>query len=102
MDPALQTVGKVGVAIGPLLATVAFAWLLTEGPVSFGGGEKDIFLAVPLLVWSVVFACSYAALSRHRPLRAVRPVALGAGVATAVVALLWLALFAASFIGHAA
>ena len=97
----MQTFGKVGVAIVPLAVAIAFAWLLMEGPVSFGGGEKDLFLAMPLLVWSVVFGCCYAALSRHRPLRAVRPLAQGAGIATAVVGVLWLALFAASFLGSA-
>ena len=40
----------------PLALCLVFAWLVTSGPLGFGGGEKDIFLVLPLALWSVVFA----------------------------------------------
>lgn len=63
------------------------------GPVSFGGGEKDIFLAVPLLVWSVTYLLGSVVLGwRGTGLR--RTITRSAGVATAVLAGCWLALAA--------
>ena len=95
----MRILGKLAVAGTPLLATIAFAWLLMEGLLSFGGGEKDIFLALPLLVWSVAFACFYLALSRRTEVTAMRPMALAAAAATVLVGALWAVLFAVSLFG---
>jgi len=35
---------------------VAFFWAVAEGPVSLGGGEKDIVLALPLAAFAVLNA----------------------------------------------
>ena len=35
---------------------VALFWSVAEGPVSLGGGEKDIILALPLLAFAVLNA----------------------------------------------
>jgi hypothetical protein len=40
----------------PLALCFLLAWLVMSGPFSFGGGEKDIFLVLPLALWSLVFA----------------------------------------------
>ena len=45
-------------ALIPLLLTPAVFYLLAEGMLDFGGGEKDIILTLPWLIWSVVFAFS--------------------------------------------
>jgi len=39
----------------PLALTPVFVWLVAEGLLNFGGGEKDILLAVPWMLWSVIF-----------------------------------------------
>lgn len=79
-------------AIAPLALSLLFAWA-AMGPVSFGGGEKDIFLAVPLLVWSVTYLLGSVVLGwRGTGLR--RTITRSAGVATAVLAGCWLALAA--------
>ncbi len=46
------------VASVPLLTTPLLVYVLAEGAWDFGGGEKDVLLALPWLLWSVVFAAS--------------------------------------------
>lgn len=69
---------KVFLAVVPLLITLLLGWLTMEGYLNFGGGEKDIILALPLLLWSVVYLCCYLALWWRR-LSTARSVA-GSGV----------------------
>jgi hypothetical protein len=72
----------------PLLLALLFAFLVTA-PLSFGSGEKDILLALPLLLWSLVYLVCFLVLwVRHRPLW--RSCAVASGVATGVVFVLWL------------
>lgn len=83
-------------AFSPLALCFVFAWLVTSGPLGFGGGEKDIFLVLPLALWSVVFAVASLAMwaggaSLARATKASALVALGAlAVSYALlVALTW-------------
>jgi heme O synthase-like polyprenyltransferase len=46
---------KLLVLITPLLLTPAFLFLIAEGILSFGAGEKDLVLVIPWFVWSVLF-----------------------------------------------
>jgi hypothetical protein len=46
------------VAAIPLLLTPLLIYGLAEGVLDFGGGEKDILLALPWLIWSLAFAVS--------------------------------------------
>lgn len=79
-------------AIAPLALTLLFAWA-AMGPMNFGAGEKDIFVAVPLLVWSVTYLLGSVVLGwRGAGLR--RTLLWSAGVATGVLAGCWLALAA--------
>lgn len=41
-------------AAAPLLLSMLLVPLLA-GPLSFGGGEKDVLLAFPFLAWSVLY-----------------------------------------------
>jgi hypothetical protein len=47
---------RLGVAFAPLALCFALAWAVTTGPLGFGGGEKDIFLVLPLAALSLLFA----------------------------------------------
>ena len=49
----------LALALAPLGLTVLVAWLIMDGYLSFGGGEKDLFLTLPLLLWSLVYLASY-------------------------------------------
>jgi hypothetical protein len=43
-------------AFAPLLLTPLLVYVLAEGWLNFGGGEKDILLTLPWILWSLVFA----------------------------------------------
>ncbi len=46
---------KLTIWVTPLLLSPAFLFLIAEGILSSGAGEKDIFLVVPWVIWSVLF-----------------------------------------------
>jgi hypothetical protein len=78
-------------AIAPLLLTVLFGWLVMDAYLNFGSGERDIFLIVPPLIWSLVYLCCYLVLWWRRSAIG-RLVGLSAGVATGVVLIAWFVL----------
>lgn len=75
----------------PLLLSVVLVWLTMEGQLNFGGGEKDVFLAIPLLLWSLTYLCCYLVLWwRGSPTR--RSVMVSSGLATGLVLVAWVVL----------
>ncbi|MCB1908939.1 MAG: hypothetical protein KDH15_16355 [Rhodocyclaceae bacterium] len=50
----------------PLAVVPALVFLLAEGWVDLGGGEKDILLAFPFALWSVIFFLVAAVLILRR------------------------------------
>ncbi|MBI4964695.1 MAG: hypothetical protein HY913_15555 [Desulfomonile tiedjei] len=85
------------VAVSPLLFTLLFAWLVMEGHLNLGGGCKDIFVAIPLLVWSLAFLICYVVLWwRGRALG--RSVAIASVVATGLVLVAWVGILGILFL----
>lgn len=78
-------------ALLPFLVSALLVGAVGEDFISFGCGDKDIFLSIPLLLWSFVYLCTYLVLSwrRHKILNTV---AMSSVVATVVVIVIWLAL----------
>lgn len=91
---------RLALAVAPLGLSVLFAWATAEGHLNFGGGEKDILLAGPLLLWSLVYLITCLVLWARRA-RLKRTTLISAVVATALIAIAWIALFAASWLGTA-
>jgi len=84
----------------PLLVTPVLIYGLAEGILDFGGGEKDILLALPWLIWSVVFAlCSFILI--YRPWAIGRWVLRSALISTGVLVELGLIAYVGSFLGIA-
>ncbi len=42
-------------SIAPLAVTPLLSFLIAGGYMNFGGGEKDLFLLIPWIVWSLVY-----------------------------------------------
>ena len=93
----MQAVTKLLAAVTPLLLTGLFVWLLLAGGLDLGGGEKDLFLTVPPLLWSLIYFLCYVALWSQGFARW-RSAGLSAGVATSVTAIAWVVLFVVSWI----
>jgi hypothetical protein len=94
----MHIAARLLVAVVPFLLTLLFAWLVS-GHLSLGGGEKDIFLVIPLLLWSVLFLCCYLVLWWRR-FALGRSVAVSAGFATALVVIAWVVLAIALQVGR--
>jgi hypothetical protein len=54
----MRIVVRVVLSLLPLAMTPVLGYLLAQGHINLGGGEKDIILVVPWLVWSLLFAVS--------------------------------------------
>lgn len=86
-----QWIGKLGLCLGPLALTPLLVLLIGEGYLNFGGGEKDLILVLPWLLWSFLYAVVFAVCwARRLSLR--RIVTYAAGGATIVVVSAWVAL----------
>ena len=46
---------RLSLSIAPLAVTPLLGSLIAAGHLNFGGGEKDILLLIPWLVWSAVY-----------------------------------------------
>jgi hypothetical protein len=87
-------------ALIPLLLTPLLVLALAEGVVDFGGGEKDVLLALPWLIWSIVFAlCAFLLIYHRWPIA--RWTLRSALVATTVLFGLAIIAYAGSFLGVA-
>ena len=82
---------KLLIAVTPLTLTFLFAWYLVEIG-GFGGGEKDIFLALPPLVWSLTFLVSFIVLWWRKSTLG-RSAGISAAVATGLVIVVSVLLF---------
>ena len=90
----------VVLALVPLLLTPALIYALAEGVLDFGGGEKDILLALPWLIWSLAFAiCSFVLIYRRWELG--RWIVRSALVATSILVGLGIVVYAGSYLGLA-
>ena len=85
-------VTRIAVSLLPLALTPAIIWLLAEGYVSLGGGEKDLIIALPWLVWSIFFAAAFLIGSR-RGLPISKAGLRALGWATGLIVLLWILLW---------
>lgn len=86
------------IALAPLLLTPILIYVLAEGIVDFGGGEKGVIFALPWLVWSLGFTvCGLVLILRRWPFGSwVRRSAL---VATIVLLGLFAIAYASSYLG---
>ena len=46
---------KLVLCLVPILLTPVWGYLIADGYLNFGGGEKDLFLLVPWMVWSFLY-----------------------------------------------
>ena len=66
MTSPASRLGHILLALVPVLVTPALVFAVAEGWLNFGGGEKDLVLAIPYVVWALVFAGVYIVLILKR------------------------------------
>lgn len=84
---------KLLLAVAPFLLSLVIVWLVAEGYVDLGRGDKDILIGLPLLAWSFLYLCAYVVLW-WRGASLGRSLALSAGGATGFLVFAWLVLYA--------
>ena len=80
----------------PLLATPAFGFLIAENYLSLGAGDKDLFLLIPWLIWSIIFMIIGATLWRKNIQYKVW-VLKAISLSIVIVFILWFILFIISY-----
>ena len=61
---------QVLLALTPLLATSLLAYALAEDWLSLGGDDKDVLLALPWMIWALLFAlCGFVLIYRRWSVR---------------------------------
>ena len=83
--------GRLGLCLLPLGLSPLWVFLIGDGYLNFGGGEKDLFLLIPWLVWSILYAIIFA-VCWAKGMSTRRVLAYSAGGAAVLVILVWLAL----------
>ena len=85
---------KIIILIIPLLVTPLWAFLLAEGIINLGGGEKDLLVLIPYLFWSLLYLISGVIFWKH----SMRRMIISSILYSLVIMLtLWLALLVYSF-----
>jgi len=88
---------RITLCILPLALTPLWAFLISDGYLNFGGGEKDLLLLIPWLIWSVIYMIIFV-VSWIKKLSIKKGLTHSAGSSTVILVLIWLVMFAWSFI----
>ena len=75
-----------------MLLTPILGYLIAEGHLNFGGGEKDLFLLIPWVIWAFIYLLIFIiAWIKHKNIKVI--VLYSIGGATGILALVWGVLF---------
>lgn len=86
----MKTAVKKGlVLLAPLLMTPLFGYLLAEGVLNMGGGEKDLLFIIPYMIWSTLYLIA-GIIVRNKPISGMLIHAIGWSFGQIIV--LWLGL----------
>ncbi len=83
---------RLGGCIIPLVLTPVWGFLIAEGHLNFGGGEKDLLMLIPWLVWSLIFLIIYI-VAWQRSLLILRSFLYASAGATVALGILWGVMF---------
>ena len=87
---------RIGIGIFPLALTPLLARLIADGYLNFGGGEKDLILLIPWVIWSALFLILFI-ITWIKKLSIKKGLIYSAGLSLLVIILIWLIMFIISF-----
>ena len=83
---------KMCLCLLPLALTPLWAFLISDSYLNFGAGEKDLFLLVPWMVWSLLYLIFFILFWIKR-FALIRLLAFAAGFATTAFLLIWVIMY---------
>jgi hypothetical protein len=92
MRKLFSFLGKLILCTLPLLLTPVWGYLIADGYLNFGAGEKDLFLLVPWMVWALLYLVIFiGAWTKRKNMK----IALLYSVvgATGILVLVWMVFF---------
>lgn len=87
----LRVLLRLFLSILPLAATPLLGFFIADGYLNFGGGEKDILLLIPWILWSLLYLIFFLA-SWWRKVSITRGLAYAVGGATGFLAFVYVIL----------
>jgi hypothetical protein len=89
---------RIAICIFPLALTPLLAHLISDGYLNFGGGEKDLLLLIPWLIWSVIFLAVFI-VTWIKKVSIITGILYSGAISTFALLLIWLILFILSSAG---
>jgi hypothetical protein len=89
---AITFPGRLVLCLLPAALTPLWLFLIAEGYLNFGSGDKDIFVLIPWVLWSLLYAVFFIAAWIKRKSTGAILLQAAAG-ATVMLAVAWGALF---------
>ncbi len=84
--------GKLTLCLAPMMLTPIWGYLISDGYLNFGGGEKDLFLLLPWILWSLIYSLIFiVAWAKRKKIKVVFLSAVAG--ATGLLAVTWMVLF---------
>ena len=88
----INFLGKLILCLAPMLLTPVWGYLIADGYLNFGGGDKDLFLLVPWVVWAFIYLLIFlVAWIKRRSIKVM--VLYAVGGASGLLAAAWIVLF---------
>ena len=86
-----HTLLQMVICLLPLAFTPILGFLLADGTLNLGGGEKDLLLLIPWLIWSFIFLVIFV-ISWIKRLSIKKGLTYSAGGATAILVMIGIAM----------
>lgn len=87
-----HTALRLGICFLPLAITPVLGFLIADGYLNFGGGEKDLLILIPWLIWTLIYLLIFV-ISWIKRVSIKRGLTYSAGGATGVLGIIWLATY---------
>jgi len=84
-----DTALRLGICFLPFVFTPVWGFLIADSYLNFGGGEKDLFLLIPWLIWSLIYLLIFV-VSWLKRYSIKRGLCFSAGGATVILGVIWL------------
>lgn len=85
--------GNLILCLLPMLLIPVLGYLISDGYLDFGCGEKDLLLLIPWIFWSFIYLAIFIVVwIKRKKLKVI--LVYAAGVSTGILALAWVVLFA--------